>query len=361
MPNQLINGTVNQGTTLGAIVANQLITGGAKQTSAQACIVDLTLPTFAGISFLNVGVLGQLQVQWLAATDPTLPIRYEIYVQENTATGLFHLTNIALVTESLNADIFALASGQLIQGATQYFVGVRAIDGVGNRDVNSVSLSQISPGITGANLATISGIFSINETNQLIGSFWVTDSIGVISSALRLGTASYVIYDKNGNLVPGMAESGIVADAQGFFEIAPVASILDLEYNLYAVKATITVDSVPIVYNLPITIAPDVPEYEPRAVFSINPLDQLEGTLWITKSGERMTSNIGTASFVIYDKDNNAVGISQSGITANVNGFYKTTAISAINLSSLTHYTVALSIIANGQVRLGSVGLTIAE
>jgi hypothetical protein len=361
MPNQLINGTVNQGTTLGVIVANQLVTGGAKQRSAQACIVDLTLPTFAGISFLNVGVLGQLQVQWLAATDPALPIRYEIYVQANTATGLFHLTNIALVTEALNADVFSLASGQLIQAATQYFVGVRAIDGVGNRDINSVSLSQISPGITGANLATISGIFSINETNQLIGSFWVTDSIGVISSALRLGTASYVIYDKNGNLVPGMAQSGIVADVQGFYKIAAVASILDLEYNLYSVKATITVDSVPIVYNLPITIAPDVPEYEPRAVFSINPLNQLEGTLWVTKSGERMNANIGTASFTIYDKDNNAVGISQSGLTANVNGFYKINAVSASPITSLTHYTVSISIVANNQARLGSVGLTVAE
>jgi hypothetical protein len=232
MPNQLISGTVNQGTTLGVIVANQLVTGGAKQRSSQACIIDLTLPTFAGISFLNVGVLGQLQVQWLAATDPALPIRYEIYVQANTATNLFNLTNIALVTEALNADVFALASGQLIQAATQYFVGVRAIDGVGNRDINSVSLSQISPGITGANLATISGIFSINETNQLIGSFWVTDSIGVISSALRLGTASYVIYDKNGNLVPGMAQSGIVADAQGFFKISAVASVLDDQSRL---------------------------------------------------------------------------------------------------------------------------------
>jgi hypothetical protein len=361
MPNQLINGTVNQGTTLGVIVANQLVTGGAKQRSSQACIIDLTPPTFSGISFLNLGVLGQLQLQWAAATDATAPVSYEVYVQAATASGLFNTTNIALVVSSLNADVFALANGDLIQGAVEYFVGVRAIDGVGNRDNNTVSLSQVSPGITGANLATISGIFSINETNQLIGSFWVTDSIGVISNPLRLGTASYVIYDKNGSLVPGMAQSGIAADAQGFYQIAPVASVLDLEYNLYSVKATITVDSVPIVYNLPITIAPDVPEYEPRAVFSINPLNQLEGTLWVTKSGERMNANIGTASFTIYDKDNNAVGISQSGLTANVNGFYKTTAVNAAVLSSLTHYTVSISIIANGQARLGSVGLTIAE
>jgi hypothetical protein len=329
MPNQLINGTVNQGTTLGVIVANQLVTGGAKQRSSQACIIDLTPPTFAGISFLNLGVLGQLQLQWAAATDATAPVQYEVYVQAATASGLFNTTNIALVVSSLNADVFALANGDLIQGAVEYFVGVRAVDGVGNRDNNTVSLSQVSPGITGANLATISGIFSINETNQLIGSF--------------------------------MAQSGIAADAQGFYQIAPVASVLDLEYNLYSVKATITVDSVPIVYNLPITIAPDVPEYEPRAVFSINPLNQLEGTLWVTKSGERMNANIGTASFTIYDKDNNAVGISQSGLTANVNGFYKTTAVNAAVLSSLTHYTVSISIIANGQARLGSVGLTIAE
>jgi len=323
--------------------------------------VDLIPPVFAGISYLGIGVLGQLQVQWLTGLDTSNPIRYEVYVQAGTATGLFNLINVALITSGLNADIFALADGSLLVPAINYFVGVRAVDAVGNRDANLVSLNQISPGITGANIANISGMFAVDDQNLFIGTFWVADSLGTITNPLRLGTASFIVYDNNGNAVPGFTQSGIVVDPQGFFEITPIPSVLDFEYNFYAAKVTIAVDGVPITYTLPVTQQPVLPQYEPRAVFSISPINQLDGTIWIINNTGRVTDQLGTASFTIRDKNGALVGIAQSGITADVNGFYKITPVSASPLTSLTHYTVEIQITAHGSLRTGCVGLSIAE
>jgi hypothetical protein len=76
------------------------------------------------------------------------------------------------------------------------------------------------------------------------------------------------------------------------------------------------VDSIAIVYNLPITYAEAGPQYEPRAVFSVNAANQLQASIWITKNGEQISDNLGTASYVVYDKDGVALGISQSGLVA---------------------------------------------
>jgi len=354
-------GAVVQGTTLGGIFGNQLVSGGALQPSSQACIIDLTPPAFSGINFLTRGALGQLRAAWFTASDTSSPIRYEVYVQAEPASNLFNTANIALVTPNLQADIFALADGSLLQSGVKYFVGVRAVDAVGNRDNNLVSLFQTTPGITGATNAKINGVFAVNNSNQLIASFWVNDNDGTINNPARLGLASYVIYDQNGNLVPSMSQNNIAADAEGFYEINPVASVLDLDNTFYTVKVTIFVDGIAIAYNLPITYAEAGPQYEPRAVFSIDAANQLQASIWITKNGEQISSNLGTASYVMYNKDHVALGISQSGLVADVNGFYKTTAVLATALTDLTHYVVAFSITADGAARKGVVGITVAE
>jgi len=361
--NQLIsNGTIVQGTSLAVVWGNQLASGGVKQESSLACVIDLIPPVFAGVSATTLGSLGQIRAQWSAATDVSNPISYEVYVQASTAVGLFNPINIAYVTTQLQMNIFADSFGNLLQNAVQYYIGVRAVDAVGNRDSNSVSLMQISPGITGAVSAAISGIFNIDDNNQLIASFWVTDSFGVINNPTRLGTASYVIYDRYGNLVPGMAQSGIVADAQGFFEITPVTSILDLDNNFYAAKVTIPVDGVPIVYNLPVVHAAVGHQYEPRAVFSINASNQLQATIWCTKDGELMSDGtLGTASYTIYDKDSNSIGITESGITADLNGYFEISPVSAAAILDLTHYVVKITIMAAGENRVGTVGITLGE
>jgi hypothetical protein len=362
MSNQLISGgTITQGTALGAEFFNQLVTGQSLQPTSQACIVDLTPPTFAGIDFLTRGPLGQLRLSWLPASDATQPIRYEVYVKPIEDTNLFNTANIAIITSQINADVFALGNGTLLQTGVKYYVGVRAVDAVGNRDINTVILNQTSPGITGATNAQINGVFAVNTSNSLIATFWVNDNDGVINDPLRLGNASYVIYDNNGNLVPGMSESDIGFDSNGFFEITPRPSVLNLDNTFYTVKVSIPVDGVQIIYNLPITYPEAGPEYEPRAVFSINAANQLQVSMWVVKNGEQMSSDLGVASFTIYDKDGNAVGISQSGIAADGNGLFKSTPVSANTLTDLTHYTAIFSVVADSQARRGAIGLTIAE
>jgi hypothetical protein len=337
------------------------VTGGALQSSSQACIIDLTPPIFGGITFLTRGALGQLRASWATAIDLSSPIKYEVYVQAESNLNLFNVANIAFITPNLQADIFSLANGTLLQSGIKYYVGVRAIDSVGNRDNNIINFFQTTPGITGATNAEINGVFAVNTNNQLIASFWVNDNDGVINDPSRLGLASYVIYDQNGNIVPSMSQNNITADAEGFYEITTVTSVLTLDNTFYTVKVTIYVDGIAIVYNLPISYAEAGQQYEPRAVFSIDAANQLQATIWIAKNGEQVSNNLGTASYTVYNKEGTALGISQSGIIADVNGLYKTTPVLAAALTDLTHYTVLFNITADGAVRKGAIGITVAD
>lgn len=103
------------------------------------------------------------------------------------------------------------------------------------------------------------------------------------------------------------------------------------------------------------------PIYEPRAVFSINASNQLQGTLWVTKNGVIMKSDIGTAEYTVRDKDGNTVGITESGITYDLQGLYQTAAVSASAILDLTHYTVHIVISADDDDREGVVGITVGE
>lgn len=109
-----------------------------------------------------------------------------------------------------------------------------------------------------------------------------------------------------------------------------------------------------------VTIVASV-DYEPRAVFSINASNQLRGTFWITKDGVQMVSGLGTLSFVIRDQDGSTVGIAESGLTADVNGFYYMTPVSATPIQDLSHYTVEITVTADSAFRKGVVGITLAE
>jgi hypothetical protein len=361
MSNQLVSGgTIAQGTTLGLDFANQLITGGAKQETSQACIVDLVPPVFSGIDFVTRGSLGQIRAAWLPGTDTSLPISYEIYIKPNTSFDLFQTSNITAVTRQLSCDVFSLPNGTLLQSGVTYYVGVRAIDAVGNRDTNTVILNQSSSGILGVTSGQITGVFAIDEQNQLIATFWANDTEGIIDNPGRLGPASYEIYDQNGLIVPSMMESNIAANSEGFFKITPVPSVLDLYNTYYTVKVTIEIDSVDITYNLPITYPEAGPQYEPRAVFSINAANELQGSIWIVKDNQKMTSSLGVASYTIRNRLGALVGISQSNI-AQTNGYYQITPVLASVLVDLNHYTVDVLIEADGVVRSGVVGLVIGE
>lgn len=329
------------------------------QPTSSACISDLIPPVFSGVVSLTNMSLGQIRATWLAATDATLPIRYEIYVQQGSASGLFNVGNILAVTPNLLYDIFTLPNGALLEAGETYFVGVRAIDGVSNRDGNTVSQSIVSVGVSGSVAEyEVEGVFSLNTSNQLTAAFWATFSEAVITDPLRLGTASYQIFDRNGATVPLMTETGIAPDANGLYKITPVASTLSEDLSHYVVKVTITVDNVPQVNYLP--IMGKVPDYTCRAVWSINALNQLKGTIFVEVDGEQKATGLGTASYQVYDASGVAVaGLTQSGIVADANGYFHTTPVAAALLSDLTHYVVKITVTVDGQSRIGSTGFTL--
>src|SRR5574343_457227 len=174
---------------------NILIGNNFYQGTSQACIIDLTPPTFAGINFLDVESRGQIRAGWSAATDATPPIRYEVYIKASTSSGLFNTSNVIAVTPNLQYDIFTLPDGSFLQNGTTYYVGVRAIDGVNNRDNNIVNLSVISTGVmVSADEYNAEGAFAINKNNQLQGTLWCLKNSTLATSLNSvLGLASYQI------------------------------------------------------------------------------------------------------------------------------------------------------------------------
>lgn len=359
-------GSASQGTSTPTVGSLLYSIENAYQSTSQACITDLTPPVFTGVSSLTIQTLGQIRAQWLAGTDISNPIRYEIYVKSTDSINLFNSVNLVAVTDKLQYDIFTLSNGSLLGAGINYYVGVRAVDGVGNRDSNTVSMNIASTGISAGSQSEyeVAGVFTVDNNGNFIGTLWANLNDEIITSLPRLGTASYVIYDKNANLVVGMSESGISPDANGQFTITPIASILDLTDNFYTIKATIVVDSLPRNNYLPITGTSETSGgvvYEPRAVFSINASNQLQASFWITKDGEQLNSGLGTASFTIYDKAGVAVGITQSGLTANGNGVYTSSPVSATSILDLTHYVVLIEVSVDSNIKRGAVGITVAE
>lgn len=326
---------------------NILVNNNFYQGTSSACIVDLTPPTFAGINALSVESRGQIRAKWLAATDATLPVRYEVYIQANTATGLFVPANVIANTNKLQFDTFNMPDGSFLVNGTTYYVGVRAIDAVGNVNTNTVSLNVISTGVyVSADIYETDGAFAINTSNQLQGTIWVLkNSILAKTGNAVMGTASYQVYDKNGAAVVGMSESGIAADANGQYKITPIASTLSKTLDHYMVKISVTVDGA-IREGYEALIQP-IPEYENHGSFALNSSNQLTATFWTTADDELISNpaRLGTASYQVYDKDGVAVGgMSQTGITADSNGLYKITPVASSLSNDLTYYSVKVTI-----------------
>lgn len=431
--------------------------------TSDACIIDLTPPVFSGINFLDVESRGQIRAGWSAGTDANTPIRYEVYIQASTASGLFNLSNIVGITDKLQLDVFTLPDGSFLVNGTTYYVGVRAFDALGNRDANTVNLNVISTGVlTSIDTYQADASFFTDNMGQFNVVLWANKngSLAIAPSAI-LGTASYQVYDKDGIIVSGMSGSGITANAQGLYVATPITDILDRtkhyelrmsivvdgearvnvitipndhdvysltgvayinadrelvgsfwavnngkiltsgigtgSYQVYEADGTIvsglsdtgiTADSNGFFAITPVSIPPGmdptqsfvvrvfsdvagevrqsnvVLEKEP-AVFdcfagvSINALNQLQVSLWATKNNEKCKGSIlGTASFVVYDKSGTAVsGVTQSGLTADSNGYFHSTPISAVLLTDLTHYLVEITINVEGQDRVTSIAL----
>lgn len=339
---------------------NILISNNFYQGTSSACIVDLTPPTFAGINFLDVESRGQIRAGWSAATDPTTPIRYEIYIQASTATGLFSFANIVALTPNLQYDIFNLPDGSFLQNGVTYFVGIRAVDGVNNRDSNVVSMSVISTGIlTAIDVYECKAAFSVDDLNQFRITMWSNKNSSLaVSPGAILGTASYQVYDKSGNAIVGMSGSGIAANSQGLFVATPVANLLDEDSEHYEIKVTISVDGENRVNMVRVESGQEL--YKVNGTGGIDDNNDLVGSFWITGNEKIITTNLGTGSYQVYQADGTPIlGFAESGIVADVNGFFTVTPIPLPPaLSSTEPYIVRYTIIAHGEARSHNVIFT---
>jgi len=114
-----------------------------------ACVLDITPPTFAGITGLVQNADGSLTASWGAATDANSPVRFVVYLQKTTATGLFSTANaLPLNTYQTSLTFDRDVAGLPLQVGVTYFVGVRAVDPSGNFETNVVSLSVAATGPT---------------------------------------------------------------------------------------------------------------------------------------------------------------------------------------------------------------------
>lgn len=333
---------------------NILVNNNFYQGTASACINDVTPPTFAGIATASVQSRGQIRATWLAATDPTPPIRYEVYIQATTATGLFNVANIIAITDKLQYDTFTLPDGSFLVNGTTYYLGVRAIDGVSNRNTNTASIGVISTGVSvNADVYMAEGAFAINTSHQLQGTLWaLKNSILAKTGNAVMGTASYQVYDKTGAPVAGMNESGIAADANGQYKITPVASSLSSTLDHYMVKISIIVDGQ--AREGYVALIEPVPEYEIHGTFAVNSSQQLTATFWTSADEEAITNvaRLGTASYQVYDRDGNIVaGMAQTGITPDSNGLFKITPVASTMSLDLNYYSVKVTVTVDGVAR----------
>lgn len=332
---------------------NILIENNFYQGTSQACIVDLTPPTFAGVTAVTVQSRGQIRSNWSAASDATLPIRYEIYIQAGTATGLFNTTNICGITSQLSFDTWTTPDGNFLVNGTTYYVGVRAIDGVSNRDSNTVSQSVISTGVfVSADVYESEGAFAINSSNQLQGTLWcLKNSIVAKSTNATMGTASFQVYDKTGTAVVGMSGSGITADSNGQYIITPVSSSLSQSLDHYMVKVSITVDGA--IREGYTALIQEVPKYDISGLFFVDKDNNFDGTFWVSANEIIKTSGLGTAAYQVFDETGTAVvGMSQSGISADGNGIYKITAITNLLDVDFPGYSVRVTLTVDSVVRV---------
>lgn len=102
--------------------------------------------------------------------------------------------------------------------------------------------------------------------------------------------------------------------------------------------------------------------YQICAVANINASNQLEISFWINENGERVDSNLTSGAYVIRDKSGALVsGLSQSGISADLNGYFHTTPVLAPTIYDLTHYILEISLSLDGVEKTSSIGLVRGE
>jgi hypothetical protein len=143
-----------------------------------------TWPNGTGVqSVENTGTGGKVEISWNSAADANPPVTYNIYY--NTASPAFAGTKLENVSWEVGEDYDC---NYILSGLTNgqpYYVGVRAVDLVGNEDGNEVELvatpADITPpsftsGPNAVDLTSTSAriVWTTNEPATSIVGYWIT-------------------------------------------------------------------------------------------------------------------------------------------------------------------------------------------
>jgi chitinase len=118
-------------------------------------------PTFGGIKSASASGSSALSLSWVAATDNVSGpegILYRVYVSQNAGAQNFAVPTLSTAKGALTALVTGLAA------STTYHIVVRAEDGAGNEESNTIELA----GTTGAPVTLSAGVqplFTANCTN----------------------------------------------------------------------------------------------------------------------------------------------------------------------------------------------------
>jgi hypothetical protein len=159
-------------------MANQAFFGLMSHPTSQACVVDLTPPTFSGVTSATPNSDGSFTVAYSAATDTALPVTYEIYILPGvvSAATLFAASpcdNPRVVSRRTYID----SNGAPMVKDQTYTVGVRVRDAANNLNTNTAVITATAIG--SVNLAQIyqdlQTSFALDHTN------FVTDHTNFLS------------------------------------------------------------------------------------------------------------------------------------------------------------------------------------
>lgn len=87
------------------------------------------------------------------------------------------------------------------------------------------------------------------------------------------------------------------------------------------------------------------PVYQICCSGTINASNQWVGTIWVHKNGDRVDSNLGDAAYRFRNADGSLVsGMSETGITPDVNGYFEIAPVSAALIYDLTSYLLEVDV-----------------
>jgi len=199
-----------------------------------ACSLDITPPTFAGIVAATPQANGSLLASWGAGSDLTLPINYEVYCLPGAsvpAATLFAAVP-AIKTSNLSEYLFRDRLGALLT-AQAYTLGVRARDGVGNLNSNLVTINATATGVLTDSLATIAASLASTQaalaTNvsdlDAIETALAADAASIDASATSLAASASTL----SNALAGLPQEEV---AIGVIEQEEVIGLADGEDEL---------------------------------------------------------------------------------------------------------------------------------